>query len=169
MSRVGIMLRFRDLVTEPRGNIAEHRRLMNELGFAWWGWWARSQEATPSVALHDLLNGENEEVSLLLFDSGVMEIYHTLCAKMVVSPGALGIGSPDFRATPHYYVRGRYPAWFRLHGDIVPFGADSVRILDRPTLRTSVEQQEWIEERKTIEELRNEQPTLWMVELSDEE
>ena len=37
MSRVGIMLRFRDLVTEPRGNSAEHRRLMNELGFAWWG------------------------------------------------------------------------------------------------------------------------------------
>ena len=37
-----VVLRFRDLVTEPGGTIDEHRRLIAAHGSAWWGWWMRS-------------------------------------------------------------------------------------------------------------------------------
>jgi hypothetical protein len=61
-------------------------------------------------------------------------MYRTSARKAVVAPSHLGVNSPEFEATPEYYVRGRYPAWFRLEDDIVPIEASSALIVGRPTL-----------------------------------
>src|ERR1041385_5041989 len=107
-----LLLRFRDLVTEPGGNIAEHRRIIRQRGYAWWGWWARQREKVPRTVFEQLFPSGDAERDVLLFDSGMMRMYRTTVGKVVVAPSHLGVNSPDFEATPEYYVRGRYPAWF---------------------------------------------------------
>lgn len=162
-SDVCIMLRFRDMVTEPGGNIAEHARLIDEFGYAWWGWWARNQEKAPRDQLAKLFDETDREVRIILFDTGLMECYQTLCSKVVLAPGGEGIGSPDFRATPHYYVRGRYPAWFRLHGPIEAIDQRAFTVAERPTLdatRTASENGQAL----GLDEMRDERPTLWLVQ-----
>jgi hypothetical protein len=163
---ISILLRFRDMVTEPRGNIAEHARLIDEFGYAWWGWWARNQEKAPRDRLAELFLDANREMRVILFDTGLMECYETRCSRVVLAPGSEGIGSPDFRATPHYYVRGRYPAWFRLHGPIEAVDRRSFTIAERPTLGTIASSLS-IGKAFGLDELRDERPTLWFTQ--DEE
>src|SRR5947209_5651385 len=127
--RYALLLRFRDLVTEPGGNIAEHRRIIRQHGYAWWGWWARQREKVPRSVLEQLYPPSSFETEVVLFDSGMMKLYRTTSSKTVVSPSHLGVTSPDFEATPEYYVRGRYPAWFRLEKDILPFEATSLKVV----------------------------------------
>ncbi|MDA4845251.1 hypothetical protein [Hoeflea poritis] len=162
--RTTILLRFRDMVTEPRGNIAEHARLIDEYGFAWWGWWARNQELAPKSILSSIFNGTGKEIDLILFDTGLMECYKTRCSKVVVAPGDEGIGSPDFRATPHYYVRGRYPAWFRLHNSIAAIECTSFKVMSRPTLPSAGSEKYKKDTTISLDMLRDERPTLWLVQ-----
>src|SRR5947199_204475 len=128
-TRYALMLRFRDLVTEPGGNIAEHRRIIRQKGYAWWGWWARQRETVPRGVFEELFSLESDPTEIILFDSGMMRLYRTTSRKAVVAPSHLGVNSPDFEATPEYYVRGRYPAWIRLEGDINPIDGTSAKVL----------------------------------------
>lgn len=163
----GILLRFRDLVTEPGGNIEEHRRIIDELGFAWWGWWARSHEKVPKDDLAKLLVGR-QHFPIILFDSGMMEFYYSKCSKIAVAPGDAGIASPDFRSTPHYYVRGSYPAWFKLHEDIKTIDRSAFTVTGRPTIsETSADAAQSETHPLDIESLRDERPTLWLIDIED--
>lgn len=160
----GLMLRFRDLVTEPGGNIKEHSMLINEFGFAWWGWWARNQEKLPRRELEKIFENEPLEVPILLFDSGQMNFYTSVCSKVVVAPGDEPLGSPDFRTTPHYYVRGRYPAWFRLHTEISKVETPShIKVHSRPTFETQLSVPNDFSG-PDFRSLRDERATLWLVE-----
>src|SRR5213594_1380199 len=80
-ARYALMLRFRDLVTEPGGNIAEHRRIIRQRGYAWWGWWARQREQVPRRVLEELFPSESTPTEILLFDSGMMRMYQTRASK----------------------------------------------------------------------------------------
>lgn len=159
----GILLRFRDLVTEPGGNIHEHRRIIDDLGFAWWGWWARSQEVVPKAELATLLLGR-PDFPVILFDSGLMEFYYCRCSKVSISPVETGIASPDFRATPHYYVRGSYPAWFKLHGALEQIEPTSFAISGRPTIPGYVPKKVALGDALDANSLREENPTLWLID-----
>lgn len=160
----GILLRFRDLVTEPGGNIEQHRRIIDELGFAWWGWWARSHEKVPKEELADLVEGRTH-FPAILFDSGMMKFYYSKCSKIAVAPGDAGIASPDFRATPHYYVRGSYPAWFKLYEDIKVVDRSSFKVTGRPTISETKSDEKQSESRPLdIVSLRDERPTLWLID-----
>lgn len=160
-AKPGLLLRFRDLVTEPGGNIREHRQIISDLGFAWWGWWARSQELVPNDTFAQLLSG-GTAFPAVLFDSGLMEFYYASCSKVAISPAATGIASPDFRATPHYYVRGNYPAWFKIHGALDRIGPDLFSIVGRPTGQNKSDDFEEIT-KFDAEDLRKEDPTLWSI------
>lgn len=164
-SQNGILLRFRDLVTEPGGNIAEHRRIIDEIGFTWWGWWARSQEIVPTTELASLLEEAND-FPVILFDSGLMKFYYARCSKIAVSPSDAGIASPDFRATPHYYVRGSYPAWFRLNGHLELTSRDVFSVTGRPTILDSSSH---IDDALEVDMvgLRDERPTLWLIRYTE--
>lgn len=163
---IGIVLRFRDLVTELGGTIAEHRRVLRQYGHVWWGWWYRQSEHIPRQALGELFSGAaDRRVPILLFHSGTFEAYATNASRVVVAPSIVGISSPDYGITPQYYPRGRYPAWFRLEGDIVPTSADAVRIVGRPTLSSDsdgVPKQTLPATEVALQELGAERPTLWL-------
>jgi hypothetical protein len=160
-----LMLRFRDLVTEPGGNIAEHRRIIKQYGYAWWGWWARRHEAVPSAAFDQLLPRGNGPAEVILFDTGMMRLYRTRATGVVVAPSHLGVTSPDFEATPEYYVRGRYPAWFRLEDDIVALNGVLPKVVARPTAAANCPplDSNLIGQELELEVLRDERPTLWVI------
>ena len=42
-----IILRFRDLVTQPGATILEHRAIIKNRGSTWWGWWNKAYERVP--------------------------------------------------------------------------------------------------------------------------
>ncbi|MHB8724056.1 MAG: hypothetical protein ACYC9Z_01600 [Casimicrobiaceae bacterium] len=129
----GLMLRFRDLVTEPGGNIAEHRKIIRHRGYAWWAWWARQHERIPREAFKQLLSPEYAPAQVILFDTDLTRFYRTTASRVIVAPSHLGVNSPDFEATPEHYVRGRYPAWFRFEEDIVLLDNFTSRVVARPT------------------------------------
>jgi hypothetical protein len=165
-SSIGIVLRFRDLVTEVGGTITEHRKVLRQYGHVWWGWWYRQSEHVPRQALGGLFSGAAERcVPILLFHSGTFEAYATNASRVVVAPSIVGISSPDYGITPQYYPRGRYPAWFRLEGDIVPTSDEPVRIVGRPTLSPDsdgVPEQVAPGVEVSLQELGAERPTLWL-------
>lgn len=161
---LGVVLRFRDLVTEMGGTIAEHRRVLRQQGHVWWGWWRRQSEHIPRGALADLFR-DGAVVPVMLFDSGILGVHRTAATRVVVAPSVVGIQSPEFDSTPDYYVRGHYPVWFRLEGDIVPIDAESLSVVGHPTadpakhsLATAVEDAHEV----SLEDLRDERPTLWL-------
>lgn len=164
-ARYALLLRFRDLVTEPGANIIEHRKIIRQLGYAWWGWWARQRENVPRRVLEELFPSESTLTEVILFDRGMMRLYRTYSSKAVVAPSHVGVNSPDFEATPSYYVRGRYPAWFRLERDIIPFEASSVEIVARPTLEANFDvlDPNFPGESVELDVLQDEGPTLWVI------
>lgn len=167
-----IVLRFRDLVTELGGTIAEHRRIMRYQGHAWWGWWRRQSEHVPKGAMAGLFaaGSKRNEVAMILFDSGTLRLYGTLASQVVVSPTAGGIQSPAFEATPEYYVRGQYPLWFRLEGDIVPLAESTVEVIGTPTTSAAADvlpDEPASAHSMSLEQLRDDRPTLWLARRID--
>jgi hypothetical protein len=96
----------------------------------------------------------------------MMRLYRTAASKVVVAPSHLGVNSPDFEATPGYYVRGRYPAWFHLEGDILPVNASSVTVVARPTLAETFDVLDHNSSGESVEldVLQHEGPTLWVID-----
>jgi hypothetical protein len=111
-----IVLRFRDLVTEPGGTILEHRRVLDERDTVWWGWWMRQYESPPRSALGEIRDRLDHgiEPTICLLDSGQARLYSSVVADLRVGPPDDSLASPDVSRTPEYYQRGRYPAWFLL-------------------------------------------------------
>ena len=167
VASVAIVLRFRDLVTELGGTIAEHRRIMRHHGHAWWGWWRREAEYVPKAVMAALFVGRAKpsEVSIILFDSGTMRLYGTRATRVVVSPTPAGIQSPEFEATPEYYVRGQYPLWFRLEGDITLLPESVLHIIAAPTTNAEsdfVPSDTASGRDVSLDELQVDRPTLWL-------
>lgn len=115
-----MILRFRDLVTEVGGTIAEHRSILRSFDEVWWGWMMRPQENVPRAwfceARKEIDSGG--AVELFLFDTGSQRqdeaLYRCRLSRIAVAPKGTRIGSPEPEKTPEYYNRGRYPAWFQL-------------------------------------------------------
>jgi len=114
MSKSGLILRFRDLVTDPGGTIAEHRALIRSQGATWWGWMKRPSEGVPReffCRINRLIDAEGC-TEVFLFDSGNDTMYLSSLIGLAVAPDNTKLGSPEPERTPEYYNRGRYEAWF---------------------------------------------------------
>jgi hypothetical protein len=163
-----IVLRFRDLVTEPGGTIAEHRRVLDLHRTVWWGWWMRQYEEPPRQLLgevRDLLDQGTEPTAYLL-DSGGAQLYSCTISDLRVGPPGETLASPDVNRTPEYYQRGRYPAWFLLAG----IEEDSLdgkswhfhRFPTNPDKAANEEREG--EAIQSVEQIRDTDATLWVVE-----
>jgi hypothetical protein len=122
-----LVLRFRDLVTEPGGTISEHRKIIVGRGYVWWGWWMRQYETPPAdlfKQIYDEIRGGTEPDAFLL-DSGRAQLHGCRISDLRVAPAGDMIGPPELDAAPGYYQRGAYPAWFKL-SRIDPEGETSV-------------------------------------------
>jgi 3',5'-cyclic AMP phosphodiesterase CpdA len=108
-----LALRFRDLAGPT---IDEHRAVIDEHGYVWWGWWSKPGEAVPRDVLAAFLDriGEQGHVEWLLIDSGNQLVYRAHVTSIVYSPGSEPFASPEVERTPAYYGRQKYRAWFRI-------------------------------------------------------
>jgi hypothetical protein len=109
-----MVLRFRDLVTDLGGTIAEHRSILRSYRSVWWGWMMRQQEHVPRPFLCELKRAvaAGGTVTVLLYDTGQNQLYRCALLRLAVAPPGIRIASPEPEKTPEYYNRGRYPAWF---------------------------------------------------------
>lgn len=166
-----IILRFRDLVTELGGTVLEHRRLIRRYGHVWWGWWRRQAEYIPRSTLAELFGKDGRtKLPIVLFDAGTLKLYTSHVTQVVVSPSVVGIQTPEFASTPEYYIRGHYPVWFRLEDDILPIELDDVCIIGTPTKSAEFDRVPDVSfegEKLTLDQLRDDQPTLWLARFLD--
>lgn len=174
MSNSTIVLRFRDLVTEPGGTIAEHSRVLEEQGSVWWGWWMRQHtEEPPRELFSEVLTGidSGTRVAAWLFDTGRELLHACEIADLRVAPEGETIPSPQLEVAPAYYQRGLYPAWFRLTS-IAAEGREGVpngwRYQAFPSNPKRSQHVDLISsEVESLEELRNTDATIWVVERPD--
>jgi hypothetical protein len=69
-----IILRFRDLST-PAGTttIEQHKRIITDKGYVWWGWWHKQGETVPENAFREILEEirrASRPYQIYLFDTG---------------------------------------------------------------------------------------------------
>lgn len=164
-----VVLRFRDLVTEPGGTIREHLRILQEQGTVWWGWWMRQSEEPPRELFGRLLDAINGgvEPAAWLFDTGQELLHRCRIADLRVSPSGENMGPPALDRAPAYYQRGTYPAWFLL-SDISPEPLDSAPVgwayADFPSNPERPEHKELRGQPvASLDELRNTDATMWLV------
>ena len=153
-------------MTERDGTIEEHIRVWKRAGHVWWGWWYRQSERVPRGTFAELFPGGEGEVPIVLFDAGQLKLYRTTATRVRVAPSELGLQAPDFDATPDYYLRGRYPAWFCL-SEIDPLESRTLPVIDRPTLVDGTNQKPRSDravEEVPLEALRDDRPTLWVAQ-----
>ena len=109
MADIEYLFRFRDLVA---ATISEHRKIIQERGWCWWGWWKRPAEDSRVDVWNDLASrtAGGEEVTVGLFDLGSGAVYKAAVIG-IKSSGAAGsttenvIRMPDSEAAyvPSYY------------------------------------------------------------------
>lgn len=153
--RPGVILRFRDLITEQGGTIRQHKKIVSIEGCVWWGWWARQTEEWPYdwfVRLGTYVE-RGSAADAWLFDSGRLTLYFAPLLGIAVSPDTNGIRCPDPTQCPGYYDSGSFPAWFKLGeivevGDSLPPNIVFTRRAARPT---------------SLRALGREDPTVWPV------
>ena len=107
-----IILRFRDLVTSENGTIEQHKAIIAEHGYVWWGWWNKDSEKVPDG--FSLLSTQAKEspISVFLVDSGQNLLYRAACSDIEVHKKTKS-SSPGKDKTPEYYRDQDYYAWFR--------------------------------------------------------
>jgi hypothetical protein len=167
---IAIVLRFRDLVTELGGTIAEHRRILRQRGYVWWAWWRRQKEFVPRQTLASLFSASGPPLPVLLFDSGGLELFLTSARRVVVAPSEAGVHAPQVVATPEYYVRGQYPAWFQFEGEITSVPDKSVHVIGRPTANSEADHipsSDATGDEVPLDKLQDERPTLWLARWSE--
>lgn len=105
-----LVLRFRNLVAPD--TIEVHKKLIEENGYVWWGWWHKPDEHIPRDFIASLKR-ETEKL-LFLIDSGNKLLYKAIFEdiKMTSDENDL-IESPDIKKTPEYYSKNKYMMWFK--------------------------------------------------------
>ena len=166
-----LILRFRDLATAPGGTIRTHREEIVEHNYVWWGWWNKAAEKVPTETFTQLnKQAKGPGLDLFLFDSGRDYVYRAKCIEIHWENDLTRCQSPDGNATPKYYGKEPYFAWFK-------FRTISEDLLDASELKkwTYVEVDEFFQEGfsrykpfdgKQVyspEELRQQDRTIWFV------
>ncbi len=111
-----LILRFRDLVTQPGDTIARHQALIAQKTSVWWGWWNKAGETIPDEVFRSLRTQcqSSEGLALFLLDSGGHQLYRAICREILWSAQHDRIAPSDLSAIPSYYEQQKYLAWFRL-------------------------------------------------------
>jgi len=116
MAIEAIILRYRDLSTNPGETIKFHREKIDQFKYTWWGWWNKAGETVPSQTFRELSKkiDANKSLDILLFDTGQLKLYPAKLAEVCWDPRFLDIESPDWNATPDYYAGRRLKAWYKI-------------------------------------------------------
>ena len=99
-----IALRFADNMAKPNGTISEHEKIINELGYVWYGkFGTKISEKTKS----DILN--NDDSRVLLIHSGTSKRYWLHIED-------ISFKTPELKAIPEYYrsIAGTIKTWLKV-------------------------------------------------------
>ena len=99
-----IALRFADNIAPQEGTIAEHEKIVDELGYVWYGkFGARVSEKNKSVIL------ALEDKRILLIHSGTSKRYWLHIED-------ISYETPELTAIPEYYrdIAGTIKTWFKV-------------------------------------------------------
>ncbi|MGH3692741.1 MAG: metallophosphoesterase family protein [Pseudonocardiaceae bacterium] len=114
------LFRYRDLVADT---LPEHRRTIEEKGFAWWGWWKRPNEPSHEEYWDRLANTvKQRKVTVGLFHSGTGQVHLAIVDRIIVPESdeygnlvAVTPSGDEMQCVPHYYRQSSHSrAWFRL-------------------------------------------------------
>lgn len=99
-----IALRFADNIAPQEGTIAEHEKIVDELGYVWYGkFGARVSDKNKSVIL------ASEDKRILLIHSGASKRYWLHIED-------ISYETPELTAIPEYYrdMAGTIKTWFKV-------------------------------------------------------
>ena len=102
------MLRFRN-PSPTVDTVDEHRRIIQDGGTVWWGWWKKDAEELPTALIESI--GE-AGCTILLIDRSTLTCCRARCVKAMLSSQK----RPNANHVPRYYRRilNDIPAWFLL-------------------------------------------------------
>jgi hypothetical protein len=115
------LFRYRDLVADT---LPEHRRVLDEKGWCWWGWWKRPNEPGRLEVWEEIQRqtADGLSVQIGLFHSGTAQI-HPAVVDQVVLPAEDKFGqyvsvnppTDEQDGVPAYYRTSRHSrGWLRL-------------------------------------------------------
>ena len=107
-----LILRFRDF--SELSTIEEHKRIIEENGYVYWGWWAKPQETVPLKDIMEFRKSlESSTKNIILFDSGNQKLYTATCSGIYVNNGEL-CSVEESSSIPEYYRNTNCRMWFKL-------------------------------------------------------
>lgn len=106
-----LILRFRDLSIP--NTIEEHKKIIAEKGYVWWGWWSKPQEKLPATIFMEL--NQKTELEVYLFDSGQKCFYKAQCNTIHYDTKGDEFTPDEKDCIPLYYRNQKYLAWFKLN------------------------------------------------------
>lgn len=104
-----IILRFRDLSIQ--NTIEEHKKIIDEKGYVWWGWWSKPQEKLPANIFMEL--NQKKNLKIYLFDSGQKCFYKAKCDTINFNSRGNEFTPDESDCIPLYYRDQKYLAWFK--------------------------------------------------------
>lgn len=118
MSDIRYLFRFRDLVAHT---IEEHRKVIVDRDWCWWGWWKRPFEDSRRDVWDDLKRNTKEQkpVAVGLFDSGFGKVYRAEVAD-VIPPSddaeeMVDVPPSEAKHIPEYYQSSLFSrAWLEI-------------------------------------------------------
>ncbi len=110
-----LILRFRDLVTEPAETIKLHEDKCKEKGYVWWGWWNKASETIPDKEIR-IINekARSNGLDIYLMDSGLQKLHKANCKEIKWDSMHQRIPTPEEEATPEYYKEKPCLMWLKL-------------------------------------------------------
>ena len=104
-----MVLRFRDFIDET---IPEHKKLISEYSYVWWGWWNKPNEHLP-VNIFSQINKQIKKsgpIEIFLVHSGIEQLYSATLEEIKFSTSMEKIACPEKDITPNYYNEEEYYA-----------------------------------------------------------
>jgi 3',5'-cyclic AMP phosphodiesterase CpdA len=168
-----IILRFRDL-SNPAGTttIGEHKRIITDKGYVWWGWWHKQGETVPESSFRRILEeiAQTGSYKVFLFDTGKYKLHQARIASIAWDVRLTSIAAPERTATPNYYGDAHYLAWFKLENIDDPDLPETelqnwsyVRVDEFFDTKKSAFNDFYDKRLASFAELRNQDRTIWFI------
>ena len=168
-----IILRFRDL-SNPAGTttIGEHKRIIADKGYVWWGWWHKQGETVPKMHSEKFLP-LSPRLGPTIFSCSTLANTNfggrtSLTSKW--DTRLTPIATPERTATPNYYGDAHYLAWFKLESIEDPELSDKelhnwsyFRIDEFFDTKKSAFHEFYDKQLTSFKELRNQDRTIWFI------
>ncbi len=168
-----IILRFRDLSTPAdTTTIKEHKGIIAEKHYVWWGWWRKQGETVPENAFRGILTeiGKSGPYKIFLFHTGKYQLYRARLADIKWDTRLTPIPTPERQATPHYYGDAHYLVWFKLtniEDDVSPDAElknwSYVRVDEFFETKKSIFDAFYDKQVASFTELRSQDRTIWFI------